>query len=60
MNRYNDQASGELIEIPVVQRNVPPCGPIGLWMFQAKLHVSAGGADVFLLVCDVLGQEPSP
>ncbi len=31
--------------------------PIGLWMFFRPIHVSAGGADVFLPVCDVLEQD---
>lgn len=56
MDRYNDQASGRaLIEIRLCNERATPMPiPIGLWMFQTKLHVNAGGADVFLPVCDVL------
>lgn len=59
MDRYNDQASGRaLIEIRLCNERATPMPiPIGLWMFQTKLHVNAGGADVFLPVCDVLEQD---
>lgn len=59
MDRYNDQASGRaLIEIRLCNERATPIPiPIGLWMFQTKLHVNAGGADVFLPVCDVLEQD---
>lgn len=59
VDRYNDQASGRaLIEIRLCNERATPMPiPIGLWMFQTKLHVNAGGADVFLPVCDVLEQD---
>ena len=38
-------------------RETPMPIPIGMWMFQTKLYVDAGGAEVFLPVRDVLEQR---
>ncbi|BBZ40277.1 DISARM system helicase DrmA [Mycobacterium conspicuum] len=59
IDRYNDPACGRvLIEIALCNDRAAPLPiPLGMWMFQTKLHVDAGGAEVFLPVCDVLEQE---
>lgn len=59
VDRYDDATYGRvLIEIALCNdRETPMPIPIGMWMFQTKLHIDAGGADVFLPVCDVLEQD---
>jgi hypothetical protein len=56
---YDDPMFGRaLVEIALCNdRETPTPIPLGMWMFQTKLHVAAGGADVFLPVRDVLEQE---
>jgi hypothetical protein len=56
VDRFDDPACGRvLIEIALCNdRETPMPIPIGMWMFQTKLHVDAGGAEAFLPVCDVL------
>lgn len=47
-----------LVEIALCNdRETPTPIPLGMWMFQTKLQVDAGGADVFLPVRDVLEQD---
>lgn len=60
IDKYEDPAFGRvLVEIALCNdRETPLPIPIGMWMFQTKLHVDAGGAEVFLPVRDVL--EPGP
>jgi hypothetical protein len=65
MDRYDDVACGRvLVEMALCNdRETPTPIPIGMWMFQTKLHVDADGAQVFLPVCDVLERdwdEPDP
>ncbi|OBJ69897.1 hypothetical protein A5626_05740 [Mycobacterium marseillense] len=59
IDRYNDPACGRvLLEIALCNDRATPLPiPLGMWMFQTKLHVDAGGAEVFLPVCDVLEQD---
>ncbi|ORV08562.1 DISARM system helicase DrmA [Mycolicibacterium fallax] len=59
VDRYDDPTFGRvLIEIALCNdRETPMPIPIGMWMFQTKLYVDAGGAEVFLPVCDVLEQD---
>lgn len=59
VDRYDDPACDRvLIEIALCNdRETPMPIPIGMWMFQTKLHIDAGGAEVFLPVCDVLEQD---
>jgi hypothetical protein len=59
VDRYDDATFGRvLIEIALCNdRETPMPIPIGMWMFQTKLHIDAGGAEVFLPVCDVLEQN---
>ncbi|MCH9732720.1 MAG: DISARM system helicase DrmA [Actinomycetia bacterium] len=59
VDRYDDATYGRvLIEIALCNdRETPMPIPIGMWMFQTKLHIDAGGAEAFLPVCDVLEQE---
>jgi hypothetical protein len=56
---YDDPMFGRaLVEIALCNdRETPTPIPLGMWMFQTKLHVDAGGADVFLPVRDVLEQD---
>lgn len=58
VDRYDDPTCNRvLIEIALCNdRETPMPIPIGMWMFQTKLYVDAGGAEVFLPVCDVLEQ----
>jgi len=59
IDRYDDPAFGRvLVEIALCNdRETPMPIPLGMWMFQTKLYVDAGGAEVFLPVCDVLEQD---
>jgi hypothetical protein len=59
LDRYDDPIFGRvLIEIALCNdRETPMPIPIGMWMFQTRLYVDAGGAEVFLPVCDVLEQH---
>lgn len=59
VDRYDDATFGRvLIEIALCNdRETPMPIPIGMWMFQTKLYVDAGGTEVFLPVCDVLEQD---
>ncbi|MBI5340556.1 MAG: helicase [Mycolicibacterium rufum] len=59
VDRYDDPTFGRvLIEIALCNdRETPMPIPIGMWMFQTKLHIDAGGAEVFLPVSDVLEQN---
>lgn len=59
VDRYDDLACGRvLIEIALCNdRETPMPIPIAMWMFQTKLYIDAGGAEVFLPVCDVLEQN---
>jgi hypothetical protein len=60
VDRYNDPQR-VLIEIALCNdRETPMPIPIGMWMFQTKLHVDAGGAEVFLPVRDVLAERDWP
>ena len=59
MDRYDDPTFGRvLVEIALCNdRETPTPIPVGQWMFQTKLYVDAGGAEVFLPVRDVLEQD---
>lgn len=59
VDRYNDPACGRvLIEIALCNDLMTPTPiPLGMWMFQTKLHVGDGSAEVFLPVCDALEQD---
>ena len=59
VDRFDDLAHDRvLIEIALCNdRETPMPIPIGMWMFQTKLYVDAGGAEVFLPVRDVLEQD---
>ena len=47
-----------LVEIALCNdRETPTPIPVSMWMFQTKLRVDAGGAEVFLPVRDVLEQD---
>ena len=47
-----------LVEIALCNdRETPTPIPLSMWMFQTKLRVDAGGAEVFLPVRDVLEQD---
>lgn len=56
---YEDARFGRrLVEIALCNDKVtPPTIPVSEWLFQTKLHVEAGGRDVFLPVRDVLEQD---
>lgn len=58
IDRYDDPGFGRaLVEIALCNdQETPSPIPLGMWMFQTKLHVDAGGAEAFLPVCDVLEQ----
>ncbi|WJJ09975.1 DISARM system helicase DrmA [Prescottella equi] len=59
IDRYDDPAFGRvLVEIALCNdRETPMPIPVNMWMFQTKLRVDAGGAEVFLPVRDVLEHE---
>jgi len=59
MDRYDDERFGRvLVEIALCNdRETPAPIPLSMWMFQTKLRVDAGGAQVFLPVRDVLAQD---
>jgi hypothetical protein len=59
VDRYDDPTFGRvLVEIALCNdRETPMPIPIGMWMFQTKLLVDAGGAEVFLPVRDALEQD---
>ncbi|WP_432793898.1 DISARM system helicase DrmA [Rhodococcus ruber] len=59
VDRYDDPSHGRvLVEIALCNdRETPMPIPLGMWMFQTKLRVDVGGADVFLPVHDVLEQD---
>ena len=58
IDRYDDPEFGRvLVEIALCNdRETPLPIPSSMWMFQTKLLVDAGGAEVFLPVRDVLEQ----
>lgn len=58
VDRYDDPAYGRvLVEIALCNdRETPMPIPLDMWMFQTKLVLDAGGAEVFLPVRDVLAQ----
>jgi len=55
VDRYDDHSLNRtLVEIALCNdRQTPTPIPIGMWMFQTKLRVEAGGEEVFLPVQDV-------
>lgn len=56
IDRYNDRGR-VLVEIALCNdRETPMPIPLSMWMFQTKLFVDAGGAEVFLPVQDVMEQ----
>ena len=59
VDRYDDQEHGRvLVEIALCNdRETPMPIPLSMWMFQTKLVVDAGGAEVFLAVQDVMEQD---
>ena len=59
VDRYNDPGLGRvLIEIALCNdRETPTPIPTAMWMFQTKLHVTAGGSAVLLPVHDPLKQD---
>jgi Helicase conserved C-terminal domain len=59
VDRYDDPKYGRvLVEIALCNdRETPMPIPVSMWMFQTKLVVDAGGAEVFLPVQDVLEQD---
>lgn len=58
VDRYDDPARDRvLIEIALCNdRETPRPIPLGMWLFQTKLVVDAGGAEVFLPVQDAMEQ----
>lgn len=56
VDRYDDARYGRrLIEVALCNdRETPRKIPVDAWMFQTKLTVTAGGAEMFLPVTDVL------
>lgn len=56
---YDDARFGRrLVEIALCNdKETPPRIPVSEWLFQTKLHIEAGGRDVFLPVRDVLEQD---
>ncbi|WP_053637930.1 DISARM system helicase DrmA [Streptomyces sp. NRRL F-4707] len=56
VDRYDDSERGcRLIEVALCNdRETPRKIPVEAWLYQTKLSVSAGGAEVFLPVNDVL------
>ena len=59
VDRYNDPRFGRaLIEIALCNdRETPTPIPTAMWMFQTKLHVTAGGGAVLLPVHDPLEED---
>ncbi len=59
VDRYDDPSYGRvLVEIALCNdRETPMPIPLSMWMFQTKLVVDAGGAEVFLPVRDVMEHE---
>jgi hypothetical protein len=59
VDRYDDPEFGRvLVEIVLCNdRETPMPIPLSMWMFQTKILVDAGGAEVFLPVRDVLEQD---
>jgi hypothetical protein len=59
VDRYDDERFGRvLVEIALCNdRETPTPIPLSMWMFQTKLRIDAGGAEVFLPVRDVLEQD---
>lgn len=59
VDRYDDERFGRvLVEIALCNdRQTPTPIPLSMWMFQTKLRIDAGGAEVFLPVRDVLEQD---
>jgi hypothetical protein len=59
VDRYDDPKFGRvLVEIALCNdRETPMPIPLSMWMFQTKLLVDAGGAEVFLPVQDVMEQD---
>jgi hypothetical protein len=59
VDRYDDTTYRRcLIEIALCNdRETPIPIPLGMWMFQTKLVVDAGGAEVFLPVRDAMEQD---
>jgi Helicase conserved C-terminal domain len=59
VDRYNDPQYGRvLVEIALCNdRETPMPIPVSMWMFQTKLVVDAGGAEVFLPVQDVVERD---
>lgn len=59
IDRYDDPEYGRvLVEIALCNdRETPLPIPSSMWMFQTKLLIAAGGAEVFLPVRDVLEQD---
>lgn len=59
VDRYDDPQFGRvLVEIALCNdRETPMPIPVNMWMFQTKLRVDAGGAEVFLPVRDVMEQD---
>ena len=62
IDRYDDPAFGRvLVEIALCNdRETPRKIPVEMWMFQTKLYVDAGGAEVFLPVCDPCSSRTGP
>lgn len=56
---YEDVRFGRrLVEIALCNdKETPPTIPVSEWLFQTRLHVTAGGEAVFLPVRDVLEQD---
>lgn len=59
VDRYDDpQYDRVLVEVALCNdRETPMPIPLSMWMFQTKLVVDAGGAEVFLPVQDVMEQD---
>ncbi|HEX5121509.1 MAG TPA: DISARM system helicase DrmA [Pseudonocardiaceae bacterium] len=59
VDRYDDAMHGRvLLEIALCNdRETPMPIPVSMWMFQTKLAVDAGDAEVFLPVQDVMEQD---
>lgn len=59
VDRYDDvKFNRVLVEIALCNdRETPMPIPLSMWMFQTKLFVDAGGAEVFLPVRDVIEQD---
>jgi len=59
VDRYDDPTYDRvLVEIALCNdRETPMPVPLSMWMFQTRLRVDAGGAEIFLPVRDLLEQE---